>query len=333
MASSVNNYSPLATPLTATQEPAKTGTSRFTMPITQVREDLPLASIYMQEVDTVRKSADFLNTVTKEIGQNPTYKDKNRSDGIKPNDHNILVSNGARFGTTPVAYLNANLMEVPAYSSKRYIAAQGPLKDTVADFFNVLLDQDSRIIVANVMHMETKILADKTPFTREKCYDYWNHEQDLGNGFRLMPGKVEQEITFPDTNQGIIIRSLMVTKDGAPFRTILQYHYQNWPDHGGPHPVIFEQFEEMVNHQMLAGHNGPVTSHCSAGRGRTGTYIAIRLIRDKIEQELKNGTPIDKIEINFPQLILDMNLCRNVIDGGVQCNTLLSWTSRFVRTR
>jgi protein tyrosine phosphatase len=312
----------------------KTELEKFTVPVTQIREDLPLANTYMEAVDKVRKSPEFRAIATTNIGQNPRYTSKNRTDGIKPNDHNLLSSDGALFGTMPVEYLNANLMEVPAYSTKRYIGAQGPLKDTVADFFNVLLDKDSRIIVANVMHMETKIMPDQTLFTREKCYDYWNHEVDLGNGFRLQPGKVEQEFSFPGTTQGIIVRSLVITKDGAPFRKILQFHYQFWPDHGGPHPVVFAQFEEMVNRQMLADkreeHEGPVTSHCSAGRGRTGTYLGIRLIRDYIEQQLAKGTPIDKIEINIPKLILDMNLCRNVLDGGVQCNTLLRWTAEFV---
>ncbi|VDI35272.1 Hypothetical predicted protein [Mytilus galloprovincialis] len=58
-------------------------------------------------------------------------------------------------------------------------------------------------------------------------------------------------------------------------RKVTQYHFTAWPDHGTPDPLYLVLFHRHVISEIKSGHSGPLLVHCSAGIGRTGTYIAL----------------------------------------------------------
>lgn len=274
--------------------------------------------------------------IKKTICHFPENVSKNRPRGILPNDHQLIKSDGTKHQTIPVSYLNGNIVTTPSFSEHAHIATQGPLKETIPDLFNVMIEKESSIIVSIVMHQETKIVDGRAVETREKCSNYWEQEVDLGNGFRLLPRKDLHKIEFEGTQEGIVIRELQITKEGKPFKSIYQYHYQNWPDHGAPRAEVFFQFNELINDQTERdrrhGKIGPVTSHCSAGCGRTGTFLAVHFIREFIQAELTNGKTLDQIRLNIPQLVFEMKLCRHLIESPTQYNAVLTWTERYVKS-
>uniref|UniRef100_A0A8C8B8N4 protein-tyrosine-phosphatase n=1 Tax=Otus sunia TaxID=257818 RepID=A0A8C8B8N4_9STRI len=74
-------------------------------------------------------------------------------------------------------------------------------------------------------------------------------------------------------------------------RAVEQFHYQLWPDHGVPrNPAQLLCLVEMVNKRVLEAPAGPVLVHCSAGIGRTGTFIALDFL-------LKMGKAEGKVDV------------------------------------
>ena len=72
------------------------------------------------------------------------------------------------------------------------------------------------------------------------------------------------------------VRTFSVTKDDSKDeRIVTQYHYTIWPDHGVPeYPTSLLHFVRKV---MVSNppNSGPIVVHCSAGVGRTGTFITL----------------------------------------------------------
>jgi len=174
-------------------------------------------------------------------------------------------------------YINANY--VPGHSNKQreYIAAQGPLPGTKDDFWRMVWEQNSRIIVMLTQCVERG---------RIKCDHYWpfdNEPINVGEYTLVM----KSESILPEWT----IREMEMRK-GQEIRRIHQYHYTVWPDHGVPETA--ETLVKFIRHvrRMIdreAVHTGPSIIHCSAGVGRTGTFIAM----DRLLQHLKEYSYVD----------------------------------------
>ncbi|XP_005180482.1 tyrosine-protein phosphatase corkscrew isoform X2 [Musca domestica] len=167
---------------------------------------------------------------------------------------------------------------------KTYIATQGCLANTITDFWNMIWQENTRVIVMTTKEFERG---------KNKCAKYW---PDEGQTKQFGPAKI-QCISENSTNDYTLREFLFSWRD-QPERRIFHYHFQVWPDHGVPaDPGCVLNFLQDVNSKQgqltQAGDKpGPICVHCSAGIGRTGTFIVIDMILDQID---RNGldTEID----------------------------------------
>ncbi|XP_072448404.1 receptor-type tyrosine-protein phosphatase mu-like, partial [Chiloscyllium punctatum] len=158
---------------------------------------------------------------------------------------------------------------------KYYIATQGPLSHTIADFWEMIWQEDSNIII-----MLTNLIEQDKP----KCEQYWpdQHQRERYGDFTVVSTAPPSQ-----TSKSFIIRNFQVTKDGSPStRKVQQFHYLQWPDHGVPrNQITMYRFLKAINQTLP--HTGPIVIHCSAGVGRTGTFIAIDYLLKMADEDGK----------------------------------------------
>ncbi len=198
-------------------------------------------------------------------------------------------------------YVNANDVETPLQS---YMVAQGPLDDTVVDFWKAILHKNSQIIVTLVMAQEEG---------REKCASYWTIPEVQFEGWKVSLEKSEHIATsaFIPTHK-IIVRTFLAT-NGQQQKTIKQVHYENWPDGKIPDLDLFikllDEVDRLVNDQIF-----PITVHCSAGIGRSGTFVAAHSLRKEVRQAKRHSKhpPV----INIPKAIFLLRCQRLSLVGS-----------------
>uniref|UniRef100_A0A669D9B6 Receptor-type tyrosine-protein phosphatase C n=1 Tax=Oreochromis niloticus TaxID=8128 RepID=A0A669D9B6_ORENI len=158
--------------------------------------------------------------------------------------------------------------------SKKYIAAQGPKEETINDFWRMIWEQQSSIIV-----MVTRCEEGN----RVKCAQYWpspDRETELYEEFIV---KLNSEDHYPDYT----IRRLSLTnkREKNSEREVTHIQFMSWPDHGVPgEPHLLLKLRRRVN-AFKNFFSGPIVVHCSAGVGRTGTYIGIDAMMEGLEAE------------------------------------------------
>lgn len=82
---------------------------------------------------------------------------------------------------------------------------------------------------------------------------------------------------------------------------ITHFHYTEWPDHGVPDSSkVFLDLLEKVNKANTK--NTPIVVHCSAGVGRSGTFLALHSLIEQIKQckDLAN------LKFNLVNLVLSL---------------------------
>lgn len=261
----------------------------------------------------------------------PGNYEKNRlACRVFPYDHNIISSKS-------VPYANGSTIHVPEFSSHSYIATQAPLESTIQDLFMLMKEKKCSTLISLVMPFEPKLqnVGGVTSINMiERCADYWSRERIFENGHTLSPSDKEPEIiAFEHTEQSIVIRKLTLRDKEGEEHEIEQIHYQHWPDHGNPDPIVFDKLNERVNLKLQAERldtEGPLVVHCHAGSGRSGVLIAIRLIQDYIEEQRKLGKELSEIKINIPKMIYEMKLCREMLSSFNQYEFILSWTKTYI---
>ncbi|XP_066970280.1 tyrosine-protein phosphatase 10D-like isoform X2 [Macrobrachium rosenbergii] len=187
---------------------------------------------------------------------------------------NILPYDTTRFKLQPTDdeegsdYINANY--VSGHNSPReFIVTQGPLPSTRDDFWRMVWESNSRAIV-----MLTRCIEKG----REKCDHYWPYDmQPVCYGDIHVT--IINERHFRDWN----ISEFNVCK-GDVYRVVRHFHFTTWPDFGVPEPPqtlvrFVRAFRERVGPDQK-----PVVVHCSAGVGRSGTFIALDRLLFSIRQ-------------------------------------------------
>ncbi|XP_048106258.1 LOW QUALITY PROTEIN: receptor-type tyrosine-protein phosphatase mu-like [Alosa alosa] len=193
---------------------------------------------------------------------------KNRYGNIIAYDHS-RVRLQALEGEQGSDYINANYVD-GYHRPNHYIATQGPMQETVIDFWRMVWQENTATIV-----MVTNLVE----VGRVKCCKYWPDDTEL---YRDM------KVTLIETQllSEYVIRTFAVEKRGAhEIREIRQFHFTGWPDHGVPyHATGLLGFVRRVKAKNPAN-AGPMVVHCSAGAGRTGCFIVIDIMLDMARAE------------------------------------------------
>ncbi|NXI63830.1 PTPRJ phosphatase, partial [Anseranas semipalmata] len=200
----------------------------------------------------------------------PENRGKNRYNNVLPYDiSRVKLSD---LNSAADDYINANYM--PGYISKKaFIAAQGPLSNTTEDFWRMIWEKNIYSIV-----MLTKCVEQ----ARTKCEQYWPDKQPKSYGDIVVT--VVSEIVLPEWT----IRDFNVENASTlESHTVRQFHFTSWPDHGVPETTdLLINFRHLVHEYSSQNPiDSPVLVHCSAGVGRTGTFIAIDRLIQQIEME------------------------------------------------
>ncbi|KAM6948836.1 receptor-type tyrosine-protein phosphatase mu-like isoform 3-T3 [Aplochiton taeniatus] len=193
---------------------------------------------------------------------------KNRYGNIIAYDHS-RVRLQALEGEQSSDYINANYVD-GYHRPNHYIATQGPMQETVFDFWRMVWQENTAAIV-----MVTNLVE----VGRVKCCKYWPDDTDIYRDIKVT--LIETQLLSE-----YVIRTFAVEKRGAhEIREIRQFHFTGWPDHGVPyHATGLLGFIRRVKAKTLAN-AGPMVVHCSAGAGRTGCFIVIDIMLDMAERE------------------------------------------------
>ncbi|KAM6962075.1 receptor-type tyrosine-protein phosphatase O isoform 1-T1 [Tautogolabrus adspersus] len=198
----------------------------------------------------------------------PINRPKNRYTNILPYDFSRvkLISMHNDEGSD---YINANY--IPGYKhAKEYIATQGPLPETRNDFWKMVLQQKSPIIVMLTQCNERR---------RVKCDHYWPFTDEP-----VMYGEISAEMLSETESPEWIIRKIRLGYADES-QDVLHLNYTSWPDHGVPTVNAIESILQFVHivRQQANRTKDPIIVHCSAGVGRTGTFIAL----DRLMQHIR----------------------------------------------
>ncbi|GFS16115.1 tyrosine-protein phosphatase non-receptor type [Elysia marginata] len=224
--------------------------------------------VWTEVYQRLRNEASLLtlgDEFSSKISRYPQNRRKNRYRDVSPYDHSRVVLSGEN------DYINASLIDVPE-AERKYILTQGPLDQTMCDFWQMAWEQGSRAIV-----MLNRVIEKGAV----KCAQYWPlGTTDYG---------CEDDMFFPEcglkvslkgenTFSNFIVRTLEMTHiETGEKREILHFHYTTWPDFGVPSsPNAFLLFLSVIRQTGSLDINvGPSIVHCSAGIGRSGTFCLV----------------------------------------------------------
>jgi len=197
---------------------------------------------------------------TWDIAVNANNKKKNRYANIAAYDHSRVKLNPIR-GVPHSDYFNANY--ISGYEKDAvYIASQGPIDSVLGDFWRMIWDANVSAIV---------MLTNLVERGKKKCSQYW---PDMGS---VEFEEVTVNLISVESYVDYTIRCLSITRSGfKESRTVYQFHYTTWPDHGIPEsPTDLLNLQRKLRKTFPFSLDSPIVIHCSAGVGRTGTFIVI----------------------------------------------------------
>ncbi|CAI8039971.1 Receptor-type tyrosine-protein phosphatase H, partial [Geodia barretti] len=172
-------------------------------------------------------------------------------------------------------YINASF--ISGYGGNKYIAAQAPLNETIDHFWRMVWEYEIEAIV-----MLTKCVE----MTREKSAQYW--PESLSE--TITPGdRLSVTLSSSTPYAEYHVRKLLVKHltESDKSVTVTQFHYTAWPDHGVPDNVM--SVIRFIRHVRklfpAASQDQPLLVHCSAGVGRTGTFITLDMMMQQMKAE------------------------------------------------
>ncbi|XP_073726952.1 receptor-type tyrosine-protein phosphatase-like N [Misgurnus anguillicaudatus] len=198
---------------------------------------------------------------------------KNRCSDAVPYDHS-RVRLKAEINPSRTDYINASTIIEHDPRMPAYIATQGPLSHTISDFWQMVWESGCTVIV-----MMTALVEDG----EKQCGRYWPDEgSSLYHIYEV--NLVSEHIWCND----FLVRSFYLKNvQTQETRTLTQFHFLSWPAQGIPNstrPLL--DFRRKVN-KCYRGRSCPIIVHCSDGTGRTGTYILIDMVLNRMAKGVK----------------------------------------------
>lgn len=260
-------------------------------------------------------------------------EDFNRYPNILVEDDKIYAPNIYEFQGKKVElseyYLNAVLIPLMLEEKQiTYVATQAPKENCFNEFWLAAIVNDTDTIVNLAMPLEENKL---------KCDDYWSHQywKEIGH-FTIKDGNrvigtltkhldIADEIIACSGNERLVKRNFVFTSniDENDTRIITQFHYENWPDGDVPKDLLL--FEKLIEEVDKSGSKkGPPIIHCSAGIGRTGTFIVTDFSLKQIKEQIKKQVALN---VDPMQVI---KYCREFRKGIVQTQEQLDMVYKII---
>lgn len=232
------------------------------------------AMLHKRAMDDQALQAEFyetpMNFVDPKEYNYPGLVRKNRYKTILPNTHSRVILKSQDEDDFLTTYINANYLKGYGGQECAYIATQGPTVNTVGDFWRMVWQERSPIIVM-ITNLEEK---------NEKCAEYWPEDTVTHEGIEITVVTVTQEDDYS--------LRVFTLKFGDEERSLRQYWYTSWPDQKTPDkaPPLLELVQEVERAREEAPpSSGPIIVHCSAGIGRTGCFIATSILCKQLRTE------------------------------------------------
>ncbi|KAL1414208.1 hypothetical protein MTO96_007684 [Rhipicephalus appendiculatus] len=220
-----------------------------------------------------------------DVARHPANSKKNRFTNIHPFDKS-RVPLSVIGDDEQSSYINASFVK-GCNSDREYIAAQGPNALTVNDFWRMIWEHDVKIIIMLTQFVEGN---------KKKCEKYWpddNKEHAYGS--------VQVRKDSATERDDFILTEFRIKQVAQPTPRV--FHGVEGPRNSGETRDTLAVCAHLSRHVSAreGGAQPPILVHCSAGVGRTGTFIALDMCLQKIE--------VDE-EIDIFHLVLDLRECR-----------------------
>ncbi|KAG8185239.1 hypothetical protein JTE90_002765 [Oedothorax gibbosus] len=193
---------------------------------------------------------------------------KNRYGNILPYDRFRVVLN-TETNKSDADYINASYID-GFRRNREYIVTQGPLENTVHDFWRMVWQESSPVIV---------MVTDLVENGKKKCAKYWPDDS-------MDSGDLHILLIHSEQCKDMVVRTILIRKiDEIRTHRVIQYQFTGWPDQTVPSSLTsLIKFTKRVreDHTVL---QGPIIVHCSAGAGRSGTYISIDALCQQAAEE------------------------------------------------
>ncbi|XP_051856726.1 receptor-type tyrosine-protein phosphatase R isoform X2 [Antechinus flavipes] len=225
-----------------------------------------MASSHLLQTEFMEIPMNFVDPKEIDI---PRHGTKNRYKTILPNPLSRVYLKPKNPTDSLSTYINANYIRGYSGEEKAFIATQGPMINTVNDFWHMVWQEDSPVIV-----MITK-LKEKN----EKCVLYWPEKRGIY-------GKVEVLVHGVKECDNYTVRNLTL-KQGSHTQHVKHYWYTSWPDHKTPNSAqpLLQLMLDVEDDRIASSGRGPIIVHCSAGIGRTGCFIATSIGCRQLKEE------------------------------------------------